>query len=91
MVKGKTSTKFAFEVDEEHLKNVEFLEEFAKMHASNDMSATFAVIQIVLGDQQKKAPYDHCRNEKGMVPIEAVTAELTDIFTAMSEANATKN
>lgn len=91
MVKGKTSTGFEFEVDKDQLTNVEFLEKFAEMQNGGDMAATFGLIQITLGDKQKKKLYDHCRNKKGMVPIEAVTAELSDIFLTLSGSVETKN
>jgi hypothetical protein len=91
MVKGKTSTGFEFEVDKEQLTNAEFLENFAEMQGGGDIAATFALIKITLGEKQKKNLYDHCRNKKGMVPIEALTAELSDIFLTLSGSAETKN
>lgn len=90
MVKGTTKSGFKYEVDKDQLTNVEFLELFAKMQNGDGM-VVFELLEIVLGTEQKKKLYDHCRNKKGMVPVDAVTEEVTDIFTTLSEAQATKN
>lgn len=90
MVKGTTKSGFKYEVDKDQLTNVEFLELFAKMQNGDGM-VVFELLEIVLGTEQKKKLYDHCRDKKGMVPVDAVTEEVTDIFTTLSEAPATKN
>ncbi len=90
MVKGKTSTGFAYEVDRDHMTNVEFLEKFAEMQNGDGM-VVFELLSIVLGPEQKRRLYDHCRNKKGMVPVDAVTAEVSDIFGRLAEAKETKN
>lgn len=89
-VKGKTKTGFKFEVDKDQLSNWELLEKIAEMQHGDGMAA-FEVLGILLGKDQKKRLYDHCRDDKGMVPVDAITAELTDITNALAEANETKN
>lgn len=90
MIKGKTKSGFEFEVDKEAFSDAEFIESFHTMRTSDEMEV-FHLVEIVLGKDQKKRLYDHVRNEKGRVPTSALTDELNDIFTALSEANETKN
>ena len=90
MVKGKTSTGFEYEVDKDQMTNVEFLEQFADVQAGNSLGV-FKLVETTLGKDQKKKLYDHCRNEKGMVPINRLNEEVAEIFAALAEANDTKN
>lgn len=90
MVKGKTKTGFEFTCDGRLMQNVEFLEEFAAVQ-SGDGLEVFNLIKRILGEDQKKALYEHIRDEEGIVPLKAMKDELADIFDALSEANETKN
>lgn len=90
MVTGKTRTGFAFEVDGDQMKNAEFLETFFAVQNGNG-PAVFEMIRTTLGEAQKKALYDHVRNEKGIVPVDALTNEVSDIFEALAESAETKN
>ena len=49
------------------------------------------LITRVLGEKQKKALYDHVRNEKGFVPVEAISSELEQILLSVNEDAETKN
>lgn len=92
IIKGTTSTGFEYEIDKECMEDAEFLELFAVVAKGGEGSMqVFDLVRAALGDDQKKALYDHCRNEKGRVPISAVTAEITDIFTALGQNPETKN
>ena len=91
-ITGKTSTGFEYEIDPEILQDAEFLEMFAAVSkGGNEAMQVFDLIRTALGDEQKKALYEHCRNEKGRVPISGLTNEMTDIFKALGENPATKN
>lgn len=90
MVKGKTKTGFKFTCDSRLMQNVEFLEEFAAVQ-SGDGLEVFNLIKRILGEDQKKALYEHIRDEEGIVPVDAMKDELADIFEALAEANETKN
>jgi len=92
MVKGVTKTGFVYEVDKECLHDAEFLEIFAAISkGGSEAFQVFDLIRMILGDEQKKVLFDHCRTENGHVPIEAVTAEISDIFAALGENPETKN
>lgn len=90
MVKGKTRTGFKFTCDGRLMHNVEFLEEFAAVQKGDGLEV-FDLIRRILGEDQKKALYDHIRDEEGIVPLEAMKEELSDIFDALAEAEETKN
>ncbi len=90
IVKGKTKSGFTFETDSVLLHDVEFLERFAASQKGSGLE-TFELIEQVLGAEQKAALYDHIRNEDGRVIVEDLTAELTDIFDVLGEAEETKN
>lgn len=89
-IKGKTETGFAFSVDPSLLHNVEFLEGFAEVQ-NGDGLGVFRLIDQMLGKEQKQALYEHIRGEDGIVQVEDLTAELTNIFDALAEADETKN
>ena len=89
MVKGKTKSGFAYEVDSALLKDAEFMELFSKLYTGESMFL-FKMITRLLGDKQKEKLYEHCRDEEGHVPLDALTQELLDIFEALGKADETK-
>lgn len=78
MLKGTTQSGFKFTVVEENLDDMELIE----LLAGVDENALLLpkLLTKILGEKQKKRLYDHCRNEKGVVPSEAVSKELISIF-----------
>lgn len=92
MVSGVTKTGFAYKVDKECLQDAEFLEIFAAVSkGGSEAFQVFDLIRMILGDEQKKALFEHCRNERGRVPIDAVTDEISDIFAMLGSNPDTKN
>lgn len=89
MLKGKTQSGFAFEIDPENVNDMEFLERLGT--ASDDISKMPAVMREILGERQKAAMYDHLRNEKGKVPIDKAMELFQEILTIANEATETKN
>lgn len=89
MVKGITKTGFEYLINEELVKDARFLELFAKIQGGESM-LVFKLIERMLGEVQKSKLYDHCQDETGMVPLDALTAEVLDIFERLGEANSTK-
>ena len=90
MVKGTTGTGFKFKVNEKMLQNVEFLEDFYKVQHGDGLGV-FPILDKLLGEEQKKALYDHIRDKDGIVNVEDLTHQLEDIFSALTEATETKN
>lgn len=61
-----TSTGFTIEVDEENFDDIEFVEMLAEVE--DDVLKIPKVIKMTLGEDGKKALYDHVRTEKGRAP-----------------------
>lgn len=90
MVTGKTKSGFKFQADPEVIKDAEFLEKFVSIRKGDGL-VIFEVLEDILGSQGKKALYDHCRDENGRVPLDAVSEEFNDICTILSADDQTKN
>jgi hypothetical protein len=94
MITGKTQTGFEFSIDEKVADDMEFVDAVADCMSGEDAKATMGlslVINKLFGMKEKKKLYDHCRTEDGRVPIEKLSAEITDMFSAIGENKTTKN
>lgn len=80
MISGKTKSGFEYSIDSNVMDNMELLDAVAEID-SNPLALS-KVLKMVLGDEQRKALYDHLRQEDGRVPVKAVSEEITDIFTS---------
>ena len=91
MLKGKTESGFAFKIDEETRDDMELLEYVTRIDAGE---AQFVpqVLESLLGAEQKKKLYDHCRGKSGRVSATRVFDELKNIFTEIQKSeDDTKN
>lgn len=77
MLKGKTKTGFEYEINQENLDDMEFLELLNEVDTNPLLLPKLAV--ILLGEDGKKRLYEHVRKD-GRVPISAVSDILMDIF-----------
>lgn len=77
-VQGKTSTGFEFTINTEMMDNMELLDMIAEADGNPLMLPK--LVKTVLGDDQRKALYDHLRTEDGRVPIMAVSKAIVEIF-----------
>lgn len=89
MVSGTTSSGFAVKVDPEVIQDMEFIELAAE--AQNNGLLLPKLIEMVLGEKQKKALYDHVRNKNGRVLVSAVSDEFEEILQIIREDKDTKN
>jgi hypothetical protein len=87
MIKGKTQSGFKFELQQDALNNYELVENLAELE-DNPILITKVVVQL-LGKEQADNLKEHVRSESGIVPIEKMTNEITDIF--QNGTNETKN
>jgi len=76
--KGKTQSGFAYEIEEARLNNYELLEIIGELE-DNPMVISKMVIML-LGKEQTNQLKDHLRDEEGLVPVEKMTEEITEIF-----------
>lgn len=77
MIQGKTNSGFKFEIDENQLKNYEFVELVAEVDENELLMPK--LLKLLLGDQVE-ALKDHIRDESGIVPIKKMVTEIKDIF-----------
>jgi len=77
-IKGKTQSGFAYEIEEARLNNYELLETIGELE-DNPMVISKMVIML-LGKEQTNQLKDHLRDEEGLVPVEKMTEEITEIF-----------
>lgn len=81
MINGKTKTGFQFSVDENCMNDMELVD----ILADNSVDEAFrmsALVKKLLPGEQRKALYDHVR-VNSRVPVDAVIAEVEDIFASM--------
>lgn len=89
MVKGTTKSGFAFSVDPEVVRDMEFVELAAA--AREDGLLLPAIITMVLGDKQKKKLYEHIKKDHKRVLLEVVNDEFSEILEAINTNSETKN
>ena len=83
MINGKTTSGFEYSLDPDKLNDYELLEKIGEME-ENPFTLT-SIVNMVLGKEQAKKLKDHIRSENGTVPIEKMTAEITEIFNTQPE------
>ena len=77
-MKGKTSTGFEFDIEDERLDDMELVDIMAEIDENPLLMPKLC--KMLLGEEQKKRLYDHLRSEDGRVPIEATTIAIEEIF-----------
>ena len=78
MLKGKTKSGFEFEVTDNALNNYELIETLSDVD-SNPLLVPRLLNQL-LGKEQREKLKDHVRNEDGIVPVQAISDEILEIF-----------
>lgn len=78
MLKGKTKSGFEYEVADAAMNNYELVEVLAEV----DTNALLLpkLVNMLLGGEQKNRLLEHLRTEDGNVPIDAISAEIMEIF-----------
>lgn len=84
MIKGKTTSGFKFEYDEEKMDDMEFIELAAR--AETNLYELPKVMEWVLGEEQKKRLYDHVRETKGRASLMDTQKEFEEITEAAGES-----
>lgn len=85
MVSGKTKTGFAFSVDENAMNDMRLVDVLADKEI-DDAFRMSHILKLLLPDNQRKQLYKHVRTATGRVPVDAVVAEIEDIFAALGDA-----
>lgn len=84
MIEGKTASGFAFSMEESVIDNMELVDALAEATDDNPLAVS-SVCVLLLGKAQRKRLYDHLRQADGRVPVEQVSKELIEIFTAFKQ------
>lgn len=96
MVKGKTSSGFEFEYDEQRLDDVRLVDVLAVAVDPESLevarvSAASKVVELLLGKELKQKLYNFIGEKyEGRVPKQELEAHLAEIMSA-AKANALKN
>lgn len=75
---GTTKSGFGFVITDEALDDMELIEKIAELD-KNDLTVLPDVLEGLLGKEQKKELYEHCRMD-GRVRVSRVIEELEEIF-----------
>lgn len=84
MLRGKTESGFAYEIDEEVMDDYDFLEILCKID-DGDTALTVKMVDMLLGEKQKEELKKHLRTENGRVSAKKMLAEVMEIFRATKE------
>ena len=82
-MKGKTKSGFKYTITESRMDDMELLDKLAELEENPLLLGT--VCGMFLGKEQKKALYEHCRNEDGVVKATVIEKELVEIMTTSTE------
>lgn len=80
MLKGKTKTGYAYEIDESRMDDMRLIDALAEIE-ENPINVS-KVITLLLGESGKKDMYAVIAEPDGRVPIQKVTDTLTEIMSA---------
>lgn len=84
MLTGKTSTGFAWNIEEDALDDMELLDALVESDKGNG-AAISDVTRLLLGEKQRAALYDHLRGENGRVRATAAVTAVNEILAAIRD------
>ena len=91
MIEGKTSTGFVYKIDDDVLDDMELLDALIDMD-NDDMSSYRYAIKALLGEEQRKALYEHVRDKKtGRVSAKKVFEAFAEVLNSAKENQKIKN
>ena len=83
-MKGKLKNGFKFEVKDNIMDDMEFVEAYRK--AQDDAMYYIDILTMLLGEDQKKALYESIRGKDGVVHVTQGDYTITDAVTEIFEA-----
>lgn len=75
----KLASGFECEIQDDTLDNMELLDALTALDGG-ELTSISTIVGMIFAPEQKKALYDHLRNEKGRVPVTAVAYAIKEIF-----------
>ena len=79
-----TKTGFEIDLDPSVMDDMEVFELIVKID-KGEVTELPALLGMIFTPEQKKALYDHCRNDAGRVPISAVSNEFAEILGGLKD------
>lgn len=89
MVKGKTATGFNFKITDDARDDMELLENITRFDRG-ERDLLPMLIEGLLGTEQKKRLYEHCRSKAGRVSAKAVLNEVAEILNIIQNSGDTE-
>lgn len=83
-IKGVTQSGFAYDIDGKRLNNYELVECLSEV--DENPLVLPKLLKLLLGDKVNDLK-DHIRDEEGLVSVEALMAEVEDIFKSQQVKN----
>ena len=84
MLQGKTESGFEFQIKKAALNNMELVEGFVEVDKGH-IEKIPSVLEMLLGNEEKKKIYDHVRTNDGFVPMDSLVKELKQIIEVSKE------
>lgn len=84
MKKGKTTSGFKYEVDENVLDDMELIDAMAAAQGE-DPTQISIVVRKVFGMEQKNRLYEHLRTPDGRVPLTDVANIITEVIESLGD------
>lgn len=84
-MKGKTSSGFAFSVDDDARDDYDLMLAFMKLQNGDPMVLDEAV-ELLLGKEQKEKLREHCRSKTGRVLATRVIKEVEEIVSIIGKS-----
>lgn len=88
VIEVKTRSGFEWKLEADVTDDQELLDALVEVQKTRIYKP---VIDIMLGEEGRKALYNHVRNEKGKVPASKIMLEVADIFNCIRENKQVKN
>lgn len=82
MLEGKTSTGFEYKISDERLNNYDLLEAIGEFSEDGNVLIMPKVVNLLLGKSGAKSLKDHVRTKDGLVPVQKLSDEISEIFKA---------
>lgn len=80
-----TKSGFEIDIDASVMDDMEVFELIVKID-KGEVTELPALLSLIFTPEQKKALYEHCRNDAGRVPISAVSNEFAEILGGLKDA-----
>lgn len=79
MIKGKTTSGFEFEIEDDIMDDYDLVIMFGKYRKAPSMDIVVDIAIKMLGSEQHQALMDHLRDEKGKLKASAMVHALEEI------------